>query len=86
MANEIQNARAQETYRLTDAFVLNDIRYLDSSTDYREHLTDALQPTSFQKGNFTMQDVGLSLAWGKLVNLSLIALLVCMILLLAPRT
>jgi hypothetical protein len=86
MAEKIQNERTKETNGQTDASVLNAIRYLDSPTDYRELLTDALQPTSFQKVGFNMPDEGLSIAWGRLLNLSLIALLVCMILLLSPRS
>jgi hypothetical protein len=86
MAEEIQNAHTDETDGRTDASVSNAIRYLDSSTDYREHLTDRLQPTSLEVGGFITQDESLRLAWDRVLNLCLIAILACLILLLAPRT
>jgi hypothetical protein len=68
----------------TAASVWNAIHYLDSPTDYREHLPYLARSTPLQGSEFVLLDAPKQ-GWATLRKLSLIVILVCMILLLLLR-
>lgn len=69
----------------TDASVLRTIRYLDSPTDYREHLPRESHFGPSAESDFIVLDNSRGQAWHRLRDMALIAFLVSMILLLALR-
>ena len=68
----------------TAASVWNAIRYLDSPTNYREHLPYMARSASLHGGEFVLLDVP-KYGWSTLGKLTLIIILVCTILLLLLR-
>jgi hypothetical protein len=76
MAERIRKERTQEIERQTDASVWRTIRYLDSTTDYREYLPGK------RRSDFVVLDDSSGFDWLLLRDLTLIALLVSIILLL----
>jgi len=81
MAYQIRKTHTKAAQEYADASVLSAIRYLDSSTDYRECLRDEKQ-----ESDFIVLDNSRGQAWRTLRDLALIAFLVSMILLLTLRT
>jgi len=68
----------------TAASVWHAIRYLDSPTDYQEHLPYMARSASVHGGEFVLLDVP-KYGWATLRKLTLIVILVCIILLLLLR-
>ena len=85
MADQIQQARMRDPERLTEATVLSAIRYLDSPTDYREYLPYAGHRDSFPGSELVMLDDLPHYVRVWLRVFTLIAILVCVILLLLLR-
>jgi hypothetical protein len=56
MAYRPQPARTEELDKETDAFVLNVVRYLDSSSDYREYLPYPHSPAPIHNEELTILD------------------------------
>lgn len=69
----------------TAASVWNAIRYLDSPTDYREHLPDMARSAPLREGEFVLLD-NPEQGWTRLRKGILIIILVCMLLVLLLRT
>ena len=69
----------------TAASVWNAIRYLDSATDYREHLPYLARSTPVQGSDFVLLDAP-KYGWATLRKLTLIIVLLCTILLFLLRT
>jgi hypothetical protein len=67
------------------ASVWNAIRYLDSPTDYREHLPDLAHSAPLQESGFVLLD-NPKLGWNELRKGILIIILLCMILVLLLRS
>jgi len=80
MAYQIRKTHTKAAQENADTSVLSAIRYLDSSTDYRECLRDGQQ-----ESDFIVLDNSRGQAWRTLRALALIAFLVSMILLLTMR-
>jgi hypothetical protein len=68
----------------TAASVWNAIRYLDSPTNYREHLPYMARSASLHGSEFVLLDVA-KYGWSTLGKLTLIIILVCTMLLLLLR-
>lgn len=68
----------------TAASVWNAIRYLDSPTDYREHLPCLARSAPLQESQFVLLDNS-EQGWASLHKSILVIILVCMILLLLLR-
>jgi hypothetical protein len=68
----------------TAASVWNAIRYLDSPTDYREHLPYMARSASLHGGEFVLLDAP-KYGWLALGKITLIMILVCTLLLLLMR-
>jgi len=84
MAHRNQQTRMGQSELQTAASVWNAIRYLDSPTDYREHLPYMARSASLQGSEFVLLDV-VKFGWPTLGKLTLIIILVCTILLLLLR-
>ena len=85
MAHRNQQTRIGQSELQTAASVWNAIRYLDSPTNYREHLPYMARSASLQRGEFVLLDVP-KYGWSTLGKLTLIIIiLVCAILLLLLR-
>ena len=84
MAHRNQQTRTGQSELQAAAFVWNAIRYLDSPTNYREHLPYMARSASLQRGVFVLLDVP-KYGWSTLGKLTLIIILVCAILLLLLR-
>lgn len=83
MADGIQNAQLGAN-RLTNAAVWSAIRYLDSCTDYREHLPQMSQQThSREMQSATIDRMPASSA---LLRLAVLAILACIVLLILFET
>jgi hypothetical protein len=85
MAHRNQQTRMGEIELQTPASVWNAIRYLDSSTDYREHLPCLARCAPPQESEFVLLDNS-EQGWASLHKGILITILICMILLLLLRT
>jgi len=85
MADRIQPRRAEAEDSQIDAVVWSAVRYLDSSTNYRECLRPSGQPFWLSKSEFVTLDDG-QFPWGKLCITTVLAIFVCMILLLWLRS
>ena len=81
MAYQIRKTHTKAAQENADASVLSAIRYLDSSTDYRECRRDGQQ-----ESDFIVLDGSRGFDWRGLRDLTLIALLVSIILLLTMRS
>ena len=68
-----------------DCYVWAEIQYLDSSTDYQESLSARRTPL-FSDNDLTLEDERTVWAWEKLCASTLIAVLVCTLLLLIVRS
>lgn len=86
MADRLQETHGKAAEEQTDASVLSAIRYLDSPTDYREHLPREPHFGPSAESDFVVLDNSAGLSRRGLRDFALIAFLVCMILLLALRT
>lgn len=86
MADRIRKTRTEETEWQTEASVWNAIRYLDSPTDYREHLPSERHTGPFAESDFVVLDDSSGFDWSGLRDLGVIALLVAIIVLLALRS
>ena len=84
MAHRNQQTRIGQLGLQTAASVWNAIRYLDSPTNYREHLPYMARSASLHGGEFVLLDVA-KFGWPTLGKLALITVLVCTILLLLLR-
>jgi hypothetical protein len=82
MADGIRKNRTKEAEWQTDASVCNAIRYLDSPTDYREYLQGERHTGSFAENDFIVLDDTSGFDWSGLRDLTLIAVLVSILLLL----
>ena len=80
MAYQIRKTHTKAAEEHADTSVLSAIRYLDSSTDYRECLRGEKQ-----ESDFIVLDNSRGFDWRGLRDLTLIALLVSIILLLSLR-
>jgi len=85
IAHQNQQARMGQLELQTAASVWNAIRYLDSPTDYREHLPYLARSASLQESEFVLLD-NPEQGWTSLRKGILIIILVCMLLLLLLRT
>lgn len=85
MAHQNQQARMGQLELQTAASVWNAIRYLDSPTDYREHLPHLGRYASLQEGAFILLD-NPEQGWASLRKGILIIISVCMLLLVLLRT
>ena len=85
MAHRNQQTRMGQLELQTAASVWNAIRYLDSPTDYREHLSYPAPSAPLREGEFVLLD-NPGQGWASLLKGMLIIILVCMILLLLLRT
>jgi hypothetical protein len=81
MAHRNQQTRMGQSELQTAASVWNAIRYLDSPTNYREHLPYITRSASLNEGEFVLLDVA-KYGWSTLGKISLIVILACTILLL----
>lgn len=86
MADRFQHARMEELDKETDEFVWNVVCYLDSPTDYREHLPHSRQPISVPKGELVMLDEVPRYVRTWLWSITLFAIVVCVILLVVLRS
>jgi hypothetical protein len=86
MADQIRKIRTKEAEWQTDALVWRAIRYLDSPTDYREYLPGERHTGSSAESDFVVLDDSSGFDWSGLRDLTLIAVLVSIILLLALRS
>jgi hypothetical protein len=84
MDHRIQQTRMGQLEAQGSASVWNAIRYLDSPSNYREHLPYTARSASLQENEFVLLDT-LKQDWGKLWKLMLIVILLCTILLLLLR-
>jgi hypothetical protein len=84
MAHRNQQTRMGQLELQTAVSVWNAIRYLDSPTNYREHLPYMARSASLQRDEFVLLDVP-KYGWSTLGKISLIVILVCTILLLLLR-
>jgi len=85
MADRIQPAQMRDPERQTDATMWSAIRYLDSPTDYREYLPHAGRSFTPQENEFVTLDDIPGYIRTRLRNFTVIAILVCVILLLLLR-
>jgi hypothetical protein len=85
MAHRNQQTRMGQLELQTAASVWNAIRYLDSSTDYRELLPHRSCSAPLQEGEFVLLDASKQ-GWATLLKLALIIVLICIILSLLLRT
>lgn len=85
MAHRNQQTRMGQLELQTAASVWKAIRYLDSPTDYREHLTYLARSAPLQGSELVFLDDP-KYGWPTLRKLILIVILGCMILLLLLRT
>lgn len=60
----------------TDASIWSAIRYLDSATDYREHLASKARPIPPEQGEFVLLDDSSQMPWASLWKLTIIAILI----------
>jgi hypothetical protein len=79
MADRVQQTWMRLIESQTHVSVWNAIRYLDSPTDYREHLTHKSRFAPLQGGEFVLLDAP---GWTTLLKLTAIIVLLCTILLL----
>lgn len=84
MAHRNQQTRMGQLELQTAASVWNAIRYLDSPTDYREHLPYLARSAPLQESELVFLDAP-RYGWVTLRKIILIAILSCMILLLLLR-
>jgi hypothetical protein len=84
MAHRNQQTRIRHLELQTSTSVWNAIRYLDSPTDYREHLPSLACSAPLQASELVLLDAP-RYGWATLGKILLIALLLCMILLLLLR-
>jgi hypothetical protein len=85
MAHRNQQTRMGQPELQTAASVWNAIRYLDSPTNYREHLPYLAYSAPLQESEFVLLD-NPEMRWTSLRKGILIIILVCMILVLLLRT
>lgn len=85
MAHRNQQTRMGQLDFQTAASVWNAIRYLDSPTDYREHLPYVAHAAPLQGSELVFLDAP-RYGWATLRKLILIVILGCMILLVLLRT
>jgi hypothetical protein len=85
MARRNQQTRMGQLELQTAVSVWNAIRYLDSATDYREHLPHLARSAPLQESEFVLLDAPKH-GWAMLWKLTLLIVLVCTILLLLLRT
>jgi hypothetical protein len=85
MADRIERTRSEAADWPTDSSVWSAVRYLDSSTDYREYLPPSGRPGNRQTSEFVTLDDGRSVC-GKVWITTLAALFAGMILLLWLRS
>jgi hypothetical protein len=84
MGHRNQQTRMGQLELQTAASVWNAIRYLDSPTDYQEHLPYMARCASLHRSEFVLLDVPKH-GWSTLGKISLIVILACTILLLLLR-
>lgn len=84
MADRIQQTWMGQIESQTSVPVWNAIRYLDSPTDYQEHLPHRSRSDPLQGSEFVLLDTP-KFGWASLQKLTLIIVLVCTILLLLLR-
>ena len=85
MADRIQRRRTEAADLQSDVAMWNAVRYLDSSTDYREYIPSSGRPPFFPKSEFVTLDHG-QFNWSKLCVAIVVTVFVCTILLLWMRS
>ena len=83
-AHRNQQTRMGQLELQTAACVWNEIRYLDSPTDYREYLPSMASSAPLQGSEFVLLDAP-KYGWATLGKFLLIVIFLCMILLLLLR-
>jgi hypothetical protein len=84
MRERSEHWRTGTDHREMDIAVWRAVRYLDSSTDYREYLPRSGRALKLANSDFVMLD-NEEFRWGKPCVITVIAVFVCMILLFCAR-